>query len=889
MTAKRKDGKKRFSGDKTARHVRPSVKNRSIARRLTLGLIVTVGIVSVIVVGLIYMVAVGKARKELEKKADEILAYQIGALEIPLWNINEGYINVIGKTISQNEPVVKIVIKDGFGRVAYSMEKENLVGSVDRAGRIFHRGWYVGEVFISLTTHFYEKNNQSLLFSFGITIAIILITIIIFSGLLIRLFLKKPLDSLNRIVNAYAAKQYDYPIHEFKPYIEFQPFSQVLIKMGGRITRQLRELRKAEEKYRSIFENAIEGIFQSTPQGRFLSVNPSMAQMMGYASPDELLFSPFGIATHFYVHPGDRLRFCRLLDEKDSVFEFEAPLYRKDATRIIVSISARNVRDANGKILYYEGFMTDITKRKQALEALKQTKEHLAMLLESLPIVPYTCWAEGNFGITYVSRTIEEITGYKPEQFISDSSFWADHIAEEDRRQVIRQLPRMLEKEKGRYEYRFKIADGSYRWFDDIRRVIPASDGSPSHIAGTWRDITEEKRLQQQAEYRLQQVIHADKLASLGEVVAGVAHEINNPNSFITCNAPLLAETWQVVKPILEAYSQKYPQWHYCHMTLDELCEDMKEIIQAIRVGSERINKIVVNLKDFVRLDDNPHPGSVDLNQVIEKTFAIIGTQVRKSVKISQMYLEPELPAVQGYFQKMEQVLTNLVINAVHAIGNQKEGRITIRTRYIAHHHAVILQVEDNGSGMPPEVVERIFEPFFTTRRNSGGTGLGLSVSYNLVKEQNGILAVLSRPGVGSRFTVFLPVDPDVILELHPATLYIGEDADFSKVISACFDESANMKLFSVRTTENAINCLHREPEIDRILMESKLLMKNQWDILYQIKKEFPLLTVILCADSPEALKQKPDHIPEPDLLLQKPFHLKAVEQIIGKTGRQKL
>ena len=869
--------------------IKQSKHYRSIARRLTLGLILTVGLVSVIVVGLIYMAEVRKAKDELEKKADDILAYQIGALEIPLWNIDKGYISIIGKTISQNEPVARITIKDSFGRIAYSMEKQGLVGSVDRSARIFHRKWYVGEVFISLTTQFYEENNQNLLFSFAITIVIILVTIIIFSGLLIRLILKKPLNNLNRIVSAYASKQYDYPIHNFKPYIEFQPFSRVLAKMGSRITRQLRELKKAEEKYRSIFENAIEGIFQSTFQGRFISVNPAMARMMGYESPDELLTSSFDIATHVYVKPGDRAKLCRLLDEKDKVFEFETSLYRKDATQIIVAISARNVRDEKGNVLYYEGFMTDITRRNQALEALKQTKEHLAMLLESLPIVPYTCWAEGNFGITYISRTIEEITGYKPDQFINDSSFWADHIAQEDRSQVIGQLPLIVKNEKGRFEYRFKIADGSYRWFDDIRRVIPSSDGGISHIAGTWRDITEEKRLQQQVEYRLQQVIHADKLASLGEVVAGVAHEINNPNSFITCNAPLLAETWQVVTPILEAYSQQHSQWRHCHMTLDELCEDMKDIIQAIRAGSERINKIIVNLKDFVRLDDSPNPKPVDLNQVVEKTFAIIGTQVRKSVKKSRMDLDQDLPPVQGYFQKLEQVLTNLVINAVHAIENKEEGKITIKTRYLAHHQWVLLQVEDNGTGMAPEVVDRIFEPFFTTRRNSGGTGLGLSVSYNLIKEQNGILGVLSRPGLGTRFTVFLPVGADVMRQLHPATLYIGEDIDFLKLISACFNESANVKLLTASTMDAAMNSLHQEPEIDRILLESNLVVKNQWKILDRIKKEFPLLTVILCTDDPEPPKLKPDHIPGPDFLLQKPFHLKAMEEIIGKTGRQKL
>ena len=875
--------------DKIYKILKRSNKNRSIASRLTIGLILTIGIVSIIVVGNIYMYEVKKAKVGLENKADEILAYQIGALEIPLWNIDKGYINVIGKTIAQNKAIAGIIIKDYSGRIAYSMKKENFVGSVNRSGRIFHKELYVGEVFISLTKHFSEKNIQRTLLSFILTILIILITIVIFSGLFIRLILKKPLNNLNQIVTAYASNEYEYSIHDYQPYIEFQPFSHVLVKMGNQIKEQLKALQKAEEKYRSIFENAIEGIFQSTPQGRYISVNPSMAYMLGYDSSDELLSSSFDISTHFYVDPEARTRLLRMLNEKGHVFEFETRFYRKDSTQITVSISIRNVRGTKGDILYYEGFMTDITKRKKASEALKQTQEHLAMLLESLPIVPYTCWADGDFGITYVSKTIEEITGYKPEQFVKDSSFWANHVVTDDRSRIIKQLPLMLENEKGRFEYRFKVADGSYRWFDDIRRLIRLSDGSISHITGTWRDITEEKRLHKSAEYRLQQVIHADKLASLGEVVAGVAHEINNPNSFITCNAPLLEETWQIIQPVLIDYSEQHPGWQYSNMTINDLCLDMAEIIQAIKIGSERINKIVINLKDFVRLDDNLNATSVNLNKVVEKAFSIIGAQVRKSVKKLEMELEDNLPSIQGFFQKLEQVLTNLVLNAVHAISDKEKGKIIIKTRYLAHQRSVILQVEDNGTGMESDVVDRIFEPFFTTRRNNGGTGLGLSVSYNLIKEQNGILGVLSRPEVGTRFTVFLSTDPNVKLELHPTILYIGEDVNFFKMLSSYFNESVKIKLLTIHEPENVLKYLQKEPEIDIILIELKILKKNQWEILGQIKKNFPLLTVILYSDYPEPLKQKPDDTPEPDYLLLKSFHLKKLEQIIRKIERQKL
>jgi PAS domain S-box-containing protein len=173
-------------------------------------------------------------------------------------------------------------------------------------------------------------------------------------------------------------------------------------------------------------------------------------------------------------------------------------------------------------------------------------KEQLAMLLESLPIVSFTCRPEGDLGITFISNTIEEITGYKPEQFMADPGFWAVKIAEDDRQKILADLPMNLAADKYRFEYRFQAADGSFRWFDDTRRLVRSPDGTLSHIADMWRDITEEKRLRKEAEYRLQQVIQRDKLASLGVVVAGVAHEINNPNSFITYNVPLLDETWRI-------------------------------------------------------------------------------------------------------------------------------------------------------------------------------------------------------------------------------------------------------------------------------------------------------------------------------------------------------
>lgn len=862
--------------------------DRSIARRLAVSLIVTVSIVSLITVGLIYYKETQKAKLELEQKADDIIAYQIGVLEIPLWDLDNRAIRVIGRSISQNDVVAELVIKDYFGREVYAHKKGNLLGAVIRSARVMHNDNFVGDVFVSLTKQYYQEGNRNLLFSFALIVLLILFSLIFVSAFLVRTFLRKPLGKLNTIIESYASGEYDAFDH-YQPYIEFKPFNRVLQQMGDKITEQLKDLARAEEKYRSIFENAIEGIFQSSPEGHFFNVNPAMAEILGYDSPEDLLSSVRDIATQFYVKPEDRKRFRRLMDQNNRVLEFETQLYRKNGKIITASESARTVRDARGEILYYEGYLVDISQRKKAAEALHQTKEQLALLLESLPIVPFTCKAEGDFGITYVSKTIEEITGYKPKHFTRDSSFWAQHVSEEDCSRILSELPVLLKNERYHAEYRFRASDGSYRWFEDTRRLVRSASRGVSHIAGTWRDITEEKRLRKEADYRLQQMIQTDKMASLGEVVSGVAHEINNPNSFITYNVPLLEETWQILAPILTNYSEQNSHWRYRSITMSELCDDMVEIIHSIKTGSDRINRIVTDLKDFVRLDEGLPLTPVNVNRVIEKAYTIFGAQVRKSVAKVQTVLCPDLPVVQGHFQKLEQVVTNLVVNALHAIPDKNEGKLAITTRYLTDHAAVVIQVEDNGTGMAPEILDRIFEPFFTLRRESGGTGIGLSVSYGLVKEHNGIFGVLSRPGKGSRFAVFLPTDPSVTLELRPAVLCVERDDAFIRVLTSHFAEDRESLLLTLDDPEKVISLAEQKPEIDIIVANFEILCRRGWQVLAGIKERFPLISVILYSDDPSAIEKKPEGVPNPDFLLHRPFQIEELKEIIATIGRQRL
>ncbi|MFH1076099.1 MAG: ATP-binding protein [Pseudomonadota bacterium] len=525
----------------------------------------------------------------------------------------------------------------------------------------------------------------------------------------------------------------------------------------------------------------------------------------------------------------------------------------------------------------------------KAAESLMHTTEQLSVLLESLPIVPYTCMADKNFGITYVGSSIKEITGYTPSQFMESETFWIDHIHADDRNRIMAKLLLLFEYGKQRNEYRWEVSDGSFKWFSDTRRLVLLADGQPSHVVGTWQDITEEKKIRQESEYRLQQMIKADKLASLGQVVAGVAHEINNPNSFITYNVPLLEDTWGMLCEIVDEYSATHPEWRRKGISLDEMRNDMKEIIEAIKIGSARITKVVGNLKDFARLDESSQAGPVQVNDVIDRALIIVGTQARRfSVRIDTA-LADNLPEIQGHFQKLEQVIANLVVNAIQSFPNKTGGRLSIATRYIGRLQSILIEMEDNGIGMESAILDRIFDPLFIARRESGSASLGLSVSYGLIREHGGIIGALSRPGIGNRFIALLPVEKDIELNLQPSILCVDDNEEFVHKLKGCFDVEG-LAMLSVDEPVYAVERLAEIPEADIVLVNTMMSGFDGWEIRRRIRERFPLLTIILYNSGEQGeLKGKSELDIRPDYILKKPVKMEDIMRLIKSITRQKL
>ena len=395
-------------------------------------------------------------------------------------------------------------------------------------------------------------------------------------------------------------------------------------------------LGRVAEKYHSLFECATIGIFETTPEGRFVTVNPALAHMLGYESAEVLMGNITDIGAQLYVSPSCRAEVVRHLAEHGTVSSREVPLYRRDGSVMWASLNMRTVSDDQGTVLYYEGIIDDITTRKHTEKQLRES------------------------------------------------------------------------------EARFR-----------------------------------EELHQQRA-----MLCQSAKVATMGHLLAGVSHELNNPLSVVLGQAALLYELHP--SPDITVRTQK--------------------IIQA----AERCVRIVKNFLALAR-QRPPERQGVQLNQVIQEAVELLAYQLRVDDVEVCLRLADDLPALWADRDQLYQVVVNLISNAQQAMHNTPvPRRLTITTRsdpVLAH---VALEVADTGPGVPLALQQRIFEPFFTTKPPGVGTGLGLSLCHGIVIAHGGTIRVESRPGAGAIFVVHLPITMargaiPVVCTLEPLSALAGK------------------------------------------------------------------------------------------------------------------
>ncbi|MCC6347066.1 MAG: GHKL domain-containing protein [Nitrospirales bacterium] len=250
--------------------------------------------------------------------------------------------------------------------------------------------------------------------------------------------------------------------------------------------------------------------------------------------------------------------------------------------------------------------------------------------------------------------------------------------------------------------------------------------------------------------------MRAGNLRLLGQLSAGMAHEINNPNNFILSNAELLADIWRDTSLVLAEYHRENGDFSLAGLSFTETREHVPVMIRSIVAGSYRIKNIVDDLKNFSRQDRNSFE-LFDINRSVENSVRMLSAPIRKATRNFTTRLDESIPLVRGAASKVEQVVINLILNALEAL-QTNDRSIRIATFFDEKAKHVVVEVRDEGSGMPPEIRNRIVEPFFTTKSSEGGTGLGLSIAYSIIKEHNGTMLFTSEPGEGTIVQVRLPV-----------------------------------------------------------------------------------------------------------------------------------
>ncbi|MDZ8055183.1 MAG: PAS domain S-box protein [Aulosira sp. ZfuVER01] len=561
--------------------------------------------------------------------------------------------------------------------------------------------------------------------------------------------------------------------------------------------------------------------------GRIQWVNEALAKRAGITA--ELLIGKkfFSVLTsNAQIHIQQAYIREQLL--KGESFKFELSYLSHQQQEHWLLVDGQPIHNTEGITSQYAVMANDITLRKRTEKDLEQTRQRLKRLVESVKLVPWEAKAITH-QFTYVGPQAIDLFDYDLEDWYQPE-FWYSHIHPEDLPQVL-DYHQLTSQAQDDYivEYRFLTADGRWVWVKDIVNVVRVQ-GEVTQLLGFIIDISERKQTElslqealnrleqakQELETRVQQrtialsqekekleqtlkqlqqtqsqLIQSEKMSSLGQLVAGVAHEINNPVNFIYGNITPATEYVEDLLYLLQCYQYYYPnpsstlQEEIQDIDLDFIIEDLPKLLSSMKVGANRIREIVLSLRTFSRLDE-AEVKEVNIHDGIDSTLMILQNRLKPRTGNSQIQVIKEygqLPLVECYAGQLNQVFMNIIVNAIDALEEYDQKRspqeilehpsqIAICTEFRQGEtriesaeepyttnsaSSIVIRIIDNGPGINEAVCNRLFDPFFTTKSIGKGTGLGLSISYQIVVDRHqGQLECYSTPG-HTEFAIMIP------------------------------------------------------------------------------------------------------------------------------------
>jgi PAS domain S-box-containing protein len=492
------------------------------------------------------------------------------------------------------------------------------------------------------------------------------------------------------------------------------------------VLKDITDRREAEQRYRELFDNVQEGVFFASPEGHFIEVNDALVRMLGYQTREEVL--KLDLQSQVYVSAEQRDEITRQLHQQGAIRNFEVTLTRRDGSMIHALENAFVVKDGQGKIMQYRGVFLDITEVKNFQAQLQRERDFTSKILNNTQTMIMVADTAGL--ISYANQRVYEGGGFEQNELVGHR---LDRIISLSHKKTFAEAfnASLHGLQSDNLELMITRGNGTQGKFSVNLSPMRDDRGEVSSVVVLMTDITDTSMIQAK-------LMHTEKMAAVGQLVSGVAHEVNNPLTAIMGFSDLLMEN-------------------------PDVPGSARKDLQVILEEAQRTKEIVQNLLSFAR-QRPPQRQPLQINNILRKTIALRSYDfANHGVQIVEKF-DSRLPDLIGDSHQLQQVFLNILNNAYDAVQSAgRPGLIEIET--IQDGAWVEVLFRDNGEGI--QHPERIFDPFFTTKEVGQGTGLGLSICYGIVREHEGeILCANNQETPGATFSVRLPVRTRTDLKL---------------------------------------------------------------------------------------------------------------------------
>jgi len=584
------------------------------------------------------------------------------------------------------------------------------------------------------------------------------------------------------------------------------------------------QLTEQKERYQSLFNRVPVGLYRTTPQGEILDANTALVNLLGFTDREALLAVPI---TDLFVDQSKREQELAILKEEGILRDYEIRLRRWDGGIIWAQDTCRTVRDSEGQLLYFEGGLEDITKRKRTEEALRESEERFRNIFENAPIGIYRTTPGGQ--ITMANPTLVDMLGYDSftelsQRDLENEGFLSDHPRSVFKRRIA---------ETGRItglEAAWKRKDGATLFVRENARAVRDQDGTVLYYEGTVEDITERKEMEERLRRQ-------ERLAAIGQMAGGIAHDFRN---FLTS---------------IILYAQ-------LPLRRSDVSPDVETSLETIVSEAQQAANLVQQILDFSRRS-TMKTELIDLYQFTKEVTHVLQETIPETIDIRLQGTTDCCP-VKADPTRIQQVLMNLTLNARDAM--PEGGNLLIRLHRVqveANEEPlpeiepgqwICLTVSDTGTGLSEEAQEHLFEPFFTTKEPGKGTGLGLAQVYGIVRQHEGYIDVQTAAGEGTTFRIYLPLHqdeerpprekPPELVPGHGELILLVEDEREVREAARQVLESLGYRVLTAangRETE----ALARERDLDLLLTDLVMPDMDGWALIKSLKKRQPDLKTI--------------------------------------------